>query len=215
MLRAVLTGASLLLAAIVPCDALAAACPSTHSVGTTVVPNVARLPLNAALATLLARHLRVSIPHIIPFEQAMAEQGRGRLENYDVIAQSPRAGTKVADGRTIVLVLSDPNRQAKMPLGSRSIVVPTDHPGSVRVPNLIGMRYHAAMAAGHALTTGVWVRIGRTRSLSAAASTCGLDGLTVATQTPAPGTLVPWQGVAASGVTPSLATVTIGLVSKA
>jgi beta-lactam-binding protein with PASTA domain len=214
MLRAVLTGVSTLVVAIVPCGALAA-CPSTPSTGTTVVPNVVRQPLNTALATLLAHHLRVSIPHIIPFEQAMAEQGRGRLANYDVIAQSPRAGAKVGDGRTIVLGLSDPNTMTKQPVGMGSIVVPTDHPGFVRVPDLIGKRYHAAMAAGVAFTTGVWVRVGRTRALTAAASTCGLDGLVVGTQTPAPGTRVPWQGVAAGSVTPALATVTIGLVSKA
>jgi beta-lactam-binding protein with PASTA domain len=213
MLRAVLTGVSMLIVVIVPTAALAAACPSTPSTSTatTVVPKVVTQPLNTALTKLLARHLRVSIPHITPFEQAMAEQGRGRLENYDVISQSLRAGVKVADGRIIVLTLSDPSSRTG-PLGS--IVVPTDHPSFVRVPDLVGMRYHAAMAAGDAFKTGVWVRVGRTRALTAAASTCGLDGFAVATQTPAPGTLVPWQGVAAGSVKPSLATVTVGLISK-
>ena len=201
----------MLIVVVAPRGALAAGCPSTLSTSTSVVPKVVREPLNTALAKLLARHLRVSIPHIIPFEPAMAEQGRGRLENYDVITQSPRAGAKVADGSIIVLALSDPSSRVS-PLGS--IVVPTDHPGFVRVPDLIGMRYHAAMAAGDAFKTGVWVRVGRTRALTAAASTCGLDGFAVATQTPAPGTRVPWQGVTAGSVKPSLATVTVGLISK-
>jgi hypothetical protein len=133
--RAVPVCASLLVAAVVSSNAFAAGCLSPRSSGTAVVPDVVRMPLDTAITRLLARHLRISIPHFIPFRQAMAEGG--------------------------------------------------------------------------------WVRVGTTRALTAPASICGLDGLVVATQTPAPGTLVPWQGIAAGGVTPSRATVTIGLVHKA
>jgi hypothetical protein len=95
------------------------------------------------------------------------------------------------------------------PLGS--MAVPSTHPTYARVPDLVGLDYQKAMAAGQGWSTGIFVRVGRTGPLTAAASACGLNAFVVASQTPRPGTQVLWAGVRPRSVAPSLATVTISL----
>jgi hypothetical protein len=98
------------------------------------------------------------------------------------------------------------------PIGSMGI--PSHHPRYARIPNLVGDDYRRAMAAATE-RSGIYVRVSTTGALRPRASTCGLNAFVVAAQTPRPGKRVLWGGVrGAEGVQPSLATVTIALVSR-
>jgi hypothetical protein len=50
--------------------------------------------------------------------------------------------------------------------------------------------------------------------LSARSSACGLDAFVVTSQSPAPGTKVPWEGFDGTSVRPALSTVTVALASR-
>jgi hypothetical protein len=186
-------------------------CRSVPSVGSTAVPNVVGTQFDRALGDVLDRQLLVSVRHFIPFTNAPAEQGWGRLENYRVVAQSPPPGRSLRAGRAVSVILDRPRFTG--PLGS--MVVPTTHPTYAEVPDLVGLDYQQAMAAGDGFSTGIFVRVGRTGPLSAAASACDLNAFVVSAQTPRPGTRVLWAGVKPHGVAPGIATVTITLVSRA
>ena len=174
-----------------------------------VVPRVAGPQFDGAVRSLLARHLLVSVPPFAPFHDAMAEQGRGRLENYRVIAQSPAPGGRLGVGEPVVLMLSTPVFRG--PIGS--LTEPNHHPRYATIPDLVGEAYLEAMS-GVPFKTGILVRVGQTGALPPQASACGLNGFVVASQTPSPGTRVPWGGINKGGVRPSLATVTISLASS-
>jgi hypothetical protein len=185
-------------------------CTAVPRSGTTVVPNVRRMAFDVALHRLLGRRLLVSVPRFIFFHAAMAEQGWGRLQNYLIVSQSPRAGSRVRAGVTVRLRLDNPLFRG--PIGSMGI--PSHHPRYAHIPNLVGDDYRRAMAAGTE-RSGILVRVSTTGALTPRASTCGLNAFIVASQTPRPGKRVLWGGVrGASGVQPSLATVTIALVSR-
>jgi len=185
-------------------------CTRIAHTGSAVVPRVRGSAFDAALRTLLARSLLVSVPTFIPFHHAMAEQGWGRLQNYRVVSQTPLPGALVAAGSVVRLRLDDPIFRG--PLGS--MVEPTHHPTYARVPDLVGDRYPQAMAAATE-RSGILVRVSTTAPLTAPASACGLGAFVVAGQSPKPGTRVLWGGIHDhSGVEPGLATVTIRLVSR-
>jgi hypothetical protein len=184
-------------------------CVSSAWSGSALVPNIVSSQFDRAVSGLLAQHLRISVPRFVPFRDAPAEQGWGRLENYQVVAQSPAPGKHVNAGTAVVLRLSDPVFHG--PLGS--MVEPLDHPKYARIPHLVGRTYQQAMAAASP-TSGVLVRVSQTGPLDARASVCGLNAFVVASQAPRPGTRVPWGGVKRNGVAPALATVTITLVSR-
>jgi hypothetical protein len=178
--------------------------------GATTVPRVVGAHFDTALRALLRRGLLVSVPRFIPFHDAMAEQGWGRLGNYLVVSQSPAAGLGVARGRTVALTLDRPVFRGQL----GSMVEPTHHPRYARIPNLVGDDYTAAMGAATE-RSGILVRVSTTGPLRPRASACGLDAFVVSSQTPRPGTRVLWGGVERDGVDPARATVTITLVSRA
>lgn len=151
-----------------------------------MVPDVVGAQFDRAVVKLLERKLLVSVPRFVPFHDAMAEQGWGRLET---------------------LTLDRPVFRG--PLGS--MAEPVRHPEYASIPNLVGKGYRQAMENGN---SGVLVRVSRTGPLSPTASPCRLNAFVVSSQTPRPGTRVPWGGVLQGGVHPSLATVTITLVSR-
>ena len=122
--------------------------------------------------------------------------GRGRLENYRVIAQSPAPGGRLGVGEPVVLMLSTPVFRG--PIGS--LTEPTHHPRYATIPDLVGEAYLEAMS-GVPFKTGILVRVGQTGALPPQASACGLNGFVVASQTPSPGTRVPWGGINKGGVT--------------
>ncbi len=186
------------------------ACRPIPRSGTTVVPGVRGAAFDVALRRLLGRRLLVSVPRFIPFHAAMAEQGWGRLQNYRVVSQSPRAGSRVPAGTAVRLQLDDPIFRG--PIGSMG--EPIHHPRYAHIPNLVGDDYTRAMGAANE-RSGILVRVSTTGALTPRASTCGLDAFVVASQTPRPGTRVLWGGIrGAEGVEPKLATVTIALVSR-
>jgi hypothetical protein len=187
----------------------AQACPPITLAGSTTVPSVVEQSFPSALATLLGAHLRVAVPRFIPFHDAMAEQGWGKLANYKVVSQSPAAGETRRAGGTVVLRLSDPLFRG--PRGS--MIEPLHHPRYARIPDLVGRTYRQAMAAGNE-KSGILVRVSSTAPLQPAASTCGLAAFQVISQTPRPGTRVLWNGIEPDSVDPGLATVTIRLRSS-
>jgi hypothetical protein len=184
------------------------ACPPIAATGTSAVPNVVAQPFTRALAKLLNSHLRVAVPRFVPFHDAMAEQGWGRLANYHVVAQSPAAGETRPAGSTVTLKLSNPLFRG--PLGS--MVEPLHHPRYAHIPDLVDKTYRQAMAT-ESEKSGILIRVSSTAPLRSAASTCGLNAFTVSRQTPRPGTRVLWGGVNRTGVDPGLATVTITLAT--
>lgn len=189
----------------------ASACGTVKWHGAAVVPHVLGAGFTTALRRLLVRHLRVAVPHFGPFHDAMAEQGWGRLANYRVVGQSLPAGADVRAGAVVTLRLSNPIFRGQL----GSMAEPAKHPRYATIPDLIGKHYAQAMAA-QSIRSGVLVRVSTTAPLVASASTCGLDAFVVESQSPRPGTRVPWGGIHldGSGVQPSLATVTIGLTTR-
>jgi hypothetical protein len=173
------------------------------------VPKVVDRSFTGALARLLADHLLVSVPHFIPFRDAMAEQGWGRLENYTVVSETPKPGCTQPAGTVVTLRLSSPRFRG--PIGS--MAEPVHHPRYARIPDLVGRTYPEAMAAA-TWRSGILVRLSTTAPLQPAVSSCGLGVFIVSTQTPRPGTRVLWGGVGTAGVDPSLATVTIALRAR-
>jgi hypothetical protein len=171
-------------------------------------PNVMWLPLDQALRTLRRDGMRASIaafPGIVP---AMPEQGHSRLQTYRVAMQVPRPGTRVRPGRPVRLAVNRPRFRG--PFASLAI---RTHVGDAVVPDLVGKRYGDVFANDPGVS-GVYVALGHTGALHASASGCGLDAFVVASQSPAPGTRVPWEGLHGTGVLPRLSTVTVDLVSR-
>jgi hypothetical protein len=103
--------------------------------------------------------------HFIPFTNALAEQGWGRLENYRVVSQSPAPGRSLHAGGAVTVTLDRPTFTGPL----ASMAVPAGHPMYASVPDLIGLDHQQAMAAGQGWSTGIFVRVGRTGPLSAAA----------------------------------------------
>jgi hypothetical protein len=85
--------------------------------------------------------------------------------------------------------------------------------GDAQIPDLVGERYRVAFANDPSVS-GVYVALGHTGPLPAASSACGLDAFVVTSQSPAPGTKVPWEGFNGTSVRPPLATVTVALTSR-
>jgi hypothetical protein len=173
------------------------------------VPRLAGRSLDSALDALLARGLRASVREFPPIATLMPEQGFGLLDVYRVVAQSARAGSRLARGRAVALTLNAP--RFNTPLGS--IGVPA-HPGTATMPDLVGDDYGDAVAAARAVP-GIWIEVGSVGPLTAAASECGLNGLVVVAQSPAPGTVVPAYGATNGSVEVSLATVSVDLAGRA
>jgi hypothetical protein len=184
-------------------------CPAIAHTGPTTVPRVINRSFTSALARLLQDHLLVSVPHFIPFHDAMAEQGWGRLANYTVTSETPHPGTTQPAGTVVTLKLSNPVFNGQ--LGSMG--EPTHHPRYAHIPTLRGKTYPQAMATATE-KSGILVRVSSTAALRPAESSCGLRGFTVSTQTPKPGTRVLWGGINTTGVEPALSTVTITLKSR-
>jgi hypothetical protein len=188
----------------------AIACRHISRSGTAVVPRVTGATLDVALRRLLRRQLLISVPRFIPFHDAMAEQGWGRLQNYRVVAQAPRPGAAASAGSAVRLRLDDPVFRG--PIGS--MVEPVHHPMYARIPDLVGTRYPQAMAAATE-RSGILVRVSTTGPLAPAISACGLAAFVVTSQSPRPGTRVLWGGIRDhEGVQPGLATVTIQLAAR-
>ena len=187
----------------------AGACPAVGGPGTATVPKVVNRSFTSALARLLDDHLLVSVPHFIPFRDAMAEQGWGRLANYTVVSETPQPGTTRPAGTVVTLELSNPLFHGQI----GSMAEPVHHPRYARIPDLVGRTYPRAMAAATS-KSGILVRVSTTAPLRPAVSGCGLGAFIVSTQSPGPGSRVPWGGVETTGVDPGLATVTISLTAR-
>jgi hypothetical protein len=185
------------------------ACPTIARTATTTVPNVVGESFTHAFARLLSKHLLVSVPRFIPFHDAMAEQGWGRLANYQVVAETPRPGTTGPAGTVVTLRLTDPIFRGQL----GSMAEPLHHPRYAHIPNLIGEEYPQAMAAANS-KNGILVRVDTTAPLRPNVSSCGLRAFVVSAQTPKPSTRVLWGGITATGVDPSRATVTITLTDR-
>jgi len=178
------------------------------------VPSVASMDFVRALTTLRAHGFRVAVPSFPAFPDEPAGQGRGRLPNYVVVTQRPRAGASARRGATVTLALSLPAFRGPL----ASIAEPIHHPARVTVPDFVGRTYPEVMPAGGDLRRdGLWVRVGTVGPLTAGASVRGLAAFRVLAQSPRPGAVVPYGGLTGKpvgrGVQPAASTVTIALIA--
>jgi beta-lactam-binding protein with PASTA domain len=180
-------------AGIVALASLGWGCDKTPSY--TTVPSNAGVGLDLAMHRLRDAGLRVSIPS---FPRNPCGVG---IEGYHVLGQSPRAPARVERGSTVVMRV--------FPSGiPTSISDSRPHPKFAVVPDLEGVSYPAAMSR----LDGISPCIDRVAALTPSASTDGFGAYVVATQDLAPGTRVPYDGVATHvGFRPSVLHLTLTL----
>jgi hypothetical protein len=141
----------------------------------TTVPSNVSFGLGIAVPRLLDAGLRFEIADFPP-----QPAGAG-LESYFVLVQTPRAPARVPRGSTISV------RVGSSPIPSFGS--PINHPATVIVPRLVGLKYTTAMAR---MPAGLWLQLRTVPPLPSEASVDGLDAFAVARQFPAPGTVMPY-----------------------
>jgi beta-lactam-binding protein with PASTA domain len=152
----------------------AAACGGGEPELTTVPSNVGR-DFGTAVDRLLAAGLRIRVDEFPPQAPGIG------LGGYAVAVQSPRAPARVPRGSVVSVRLES----SAFP----SPVFPVDHPPTVRVPDLRGLRYSAAT---HRIPEGLWLALDAVPPLPPEASGRGLDAFVVDAQDPPPGTEMPY-----------------------
>ncbi len=142
------------------------------------VPNLEGNDLGTALCRVLAVGLRVAIP-------SYGSASDDRLENIIVVRTSPSSGTEVEPGSVVTFEEFTGLIPSSLP------PVPDEHPASVRVPNLVGLRYSEAVDV---LDIGLVpsVRASELPPLPPEASVRGLDAYVVQSQSPEPGAELPY-----------------------
>jgi beta-lactam-binding protein with PASTA domain len=142
----------------------------------TIVPPVDTTDFGSGMALLQKAGLRAEVISFVP-----PPDGSG-LEGVRIADQDPEPGTQVTRGSIVHLTI----RSGPIP----SPAIPIDHPTEVVVPNLVGLSWEQASTK----LTGLWPQITSIDPLPADKGGRGLEPFYVRSQSPKPGTHVPYLG---------------------
>jgi beta-lactam-binding protein with PASTA domain len=145
--------------------------------GPRTVPDVRGNSLPTAICRILAAGFAASTAAVVGIPN-------DRLENLVVLEQQPAPDSKASTGATISITKFDAVRYSPPP-------VPTAHPETIPVPDVVGMAYTTAIATLEPGLVPV-VDLEALPLLPPAKSVYGLDAYVVAAQMPAAGTELPF-----------------------
>ncbi len=145
--------------------------------GPRTVPDVRGNSLPTAICRILAAGFAASTAAVVGISN-------DRLENLVVLEQQPAPDSKASAGATVSITKFDAVRYSPPP-------VPTAHPETIPVPDVVGMAYTTAIATLEPGLVPV-VDLEALPLLPPAKSVYGLDAYVVAAQMPAAGTELPF-----------------------